>query len=691
MFADFLYRQINKNLRRDTPLLPNINNAEISHAVKLLSEHKPIDGNDNVDILARYLFARTLKEQLEDPLSELSIYLIGKYNLRNLLRKVYMSLIEKTNQYLGRPQIAIMPGPFVLNEKAFKVKFGEIVTRISSGTFGVVYTTDKDFAIKDFKEGIDSDVVQETAILRYLDHPNILNVLGIQLDVDTLLAMPLATGTVANLLQNSTVYDSITNRRLVIYQILRGLAYCHSKYVWHLDIKPANILYFADTYGDFVYKIADFGLSRVYMRSEEHDTRVVTLWWRAPELLLDDKRYNEKVDIWAVGVILLDMINNNIHYYKERPTSQGLLSGDDMGEQLRRTLYILGPPTAEEWPNAKSLLNYPKETITQHYELRNLVKQGGKWKRITDEAGNVGYINSITHEAYKSQPTDLPTDVLVWRNSSNQEELDFLSQMFTWPKERISAIDALKSSYFDTVRDKIDTLLPALPITIDSCGNLMHKDIEQPLRQDWLTDTKRKLCFIWLHDIQLELDIKTHTLFLAYRIFDLYIGINSVSDNDLKLLSIACLKIANDMYESPSYEIREFATIANYLIDNVKKMIVNIITKLDFKLVIPTVSDFLENYFSAEEILHLNMMQKSSIDLITLALLFNYRYTLEYTPDQLSQIVIEALDLHPKCLKDLPKLYDSKIYYYLKNLPLPNIYRDFHDAYNLALDLVKKP
>lgn len=85
---------------------------------------------------------------------------------------------------------------------------------------------------------------------------------------------------------------------------MSGLAFCHSRRVLHRDLKPQNLL--IDKEGSL--KLADFGLARaigIPVRTYTHE--VVTLWYRAPEILLGSKHYSTAVDIWSVGCIFAEM------------------------------------------------------------------------------------------------------------------------------------------------------------------------------------------------------------------------------------------------------------------------------------------------------------------------------------------------------------------------------------------------
>ena len=90
-----------------------------------------------------------------------------------------------------------------------------------------------------------------------------------------------------------------------LYQLLSGIAFCHSHRVLHRDLKPQNLL--IDHTG--AIKLADFGLARAFgvpVRSYTHE--VVTLWYRAPEILLGARYYSTPVDVWSAGCIFAEMV-----------------------------------------------------------------------------------------------------------------------------------------------------------------------------------------------------------------------------------------------------------------------------------------------------------------------------------------------------------------------------------------------
>ena len=127
-------------------------------------------------------------------------------------------------------------------------------------------------------------------------------------------------------------------------QMLRGLAHMHDRWFVHRDIKPSNLLY--NNQGRLA--LADFGLARPYGEPARPYTHmVVTLWYRAPELLMGQRTYDSTaIDMWSTGCVFAEVIRRKV-----------LLRGEGEIDQLDKTFKLLGAPSEANWPGYSSLPN----------------------------------------------------------------------------------------------------------------------------------------------------------------------------------------------------------------------------------------------------------------------------------------------------------------------------------------------
>jgi cyclin-dependent kinase len=194
-------------------------------------------------------------------------------------------------------------------------------------------------------EGIPGTAIREIALLKELQHPNIVRLYDVEhtdrkltlvfeyLDYDLKKYLDQVEGG----LETATLAS-------FLYQLCRGIAACHHAKVLHRDLKPQNLL--INREGDL--KLADFGLARAFgipVRNYTHE--VVTLWYRAPDVLMGNKRYSTPVDTWSIGCIFAEMHNG-------RP----LFPGANEGDQLDLIFRALGTPDASVFPDIASLPDY---------------------------------------------------------------------------------------------------------------------------------------------------------------------------------------------------------------------------------------------------------------------------------------------------------------------------------------------
>lgn len=227
--------------------------------------------------------------------------------------------------------------------------------KIGEGTYGVVYkakdrVTGEIIALKKIRleaedEGIPSTAIREISLLKELQHPNIVRLYDV---VHTERKLTLVF---EFLDQDLKKYLDVCDGGLelpilksFLYQLLTGVAYCHHHRVLHRDLKPPNLL--INREGQL--KLADFGLARAFgipVRSYTHE--VVTLWYRAADVLMGSRRYSTPVDVWSIGCIFAEMVNG-------RP----LITGTSEGDQLDRIFRMFGTPLEAEYPGIVELPDY---------------------------------------------------------------------------------------------------------------------------------------------------------------------------------------------------------------------------------------------------------------------------------------------------------------------------------------------
>jgi len=189
-----------------------------------------------------------------------------------------------------------------------------------------------------------------------------------------------------------------------LYQLLLGVSFCHDRRVLHRDLKPQNLL--INKEGEL--KLADFGLARAFgipVRSYTHE--VVTLWYRAPDVLMGSRKYSTPVDLWSVGCI-----------FGEMASSRPLFPGTSDHDQLMRIFKVLGTPNEHTWPSMYDLPEY-KDNFQQHEAV--------PLSNIAPKLGNKD-------------------------DDPNLHGLELLKSMLEYePSKRISAKNALKHPYFDGI------------------------------------------------------------------------------------------------------------------------------------------------------------------------------------------------------------------------------------------------
>lgn len=154
------------------------------------------------------------------------------------------------------------------------------------------------------KEGFPITSIREFNLLLAFNHPNIIKVKRIVMGVDKVfMVMEYMEHELKDLIERTKYNFSTAEIKCLLRQLLQGVAHFHAKGAMHRDLKTANLLY--NNKGQL--KICDFGLARKCWK-KPYTIKVVTLWYRAPEILLKMPKYNHKIDIWSVGCIFSEIL-----------------------------------------------------------------------------------------------------------------------------------------------------------------------------------------------------------------------------------------------------------------------------------------------------------------------------------------------------------------------------------------------
>lgn len=298
----------------------------------------------------------------------------------------------------------------------------EVLGYIAAGTYGRVYkaqttrTPRKLVAIKKFKSEKEGDAAQftglsqsayrELSLCRELEHLNIVGLVTSILheksiylvfdyaehDLLQLIQYHYSMNTASNanasantaaedmrpspLTSTRNSYSTEPLRRLatplvksVLFQVCQGVAYLHSQWVLHRDLKPANIMINAKGQ----VKIGDLGLARIFKDPLQSlyagDKVVVTVWYRAPELLLGARHYTPAIDLWAIGCIFAEMLSlRPIFKGEEVATIADKSVSNFQRDQMDKVTKILGTPTVEQWPALPATPEYRHMSSLRQYK-----------------------------------------------------------------------------------------------------------------------------------------------------------------------------------------------------------------------------------------------------------------------------------------------------------------------------------
>ncbi|KAI9193241.1 kinase-like domain-containing protein [Polychytrium aggregatum] len=295
--------------------------------------------------------------------------------------------------------------------------------RLGEGTYATVYKgknrlTNEIFALKEIhldpEEGAPSTAIREISLMKELRHQNIVRLYDvIHTDRTLTLVFEFMDQDLKKFMDthgNQGALDPMTVKKFM-YQLLKGIAFCHENRVLHRDLKPQNLL----INRNMELKLADFGLARAFgIPVNTFSNEVVTLWYRAPDVLLGSRNYSTSIDIWSAGCIMAEMFSG-----------KPLFPGKTNDDELIKIFKVLGTPSETTWPRVVELPDYRKGF--QYFPPQNL---SAKLPMI-DPYG-----------------------------------MDLLQRMLQYdPQNRISAKDALNHVYFNDPSLALPSAMPTMPLS----------------------------------------------------------------------------------------------------------------------------------------------------------------------------------------------------------------------------------
>uniref|UniRef100_A0A8C5GA59 cyclin-dependent kinase n=1 Tax=Gouania willdenowi TaxID=441366 RepID=A0A8C5GA59_GOUWI len=273
--------------------------------------------------------------------------------------------------YLEKLQLSSPPFDQPLSRRSRRASLSEIgfgkletyikLDKLGEGTYATVFKgrsklTDNLVALKEIRleheEGAPCTAIREVSLLKDLKHANIVTLHDIvHTDKSLTLVFEYLDKDLKQYMDDCGNIMSMHNVKVFLFQILRGLSYCHKRKVLHRDLKPQNLL--INEKGEL--KLADFGLARAKsVPTKTYSNEVVTLWYRPPDVLLGSSEYSTQIDMWGVGCIFYEMAAG-------RP----LFPGSTVEDELHLIFRLLGTPTEDNWPGISSIdefksYNFPK-------------------------------------------------------------------------------------------------------------------------------------------------------------------------------------------------------------------------------------------------------------------------------------------------------------------------------------------
>jgi len=518
--------------------------SEVDSSLRVSVKVKKVDGNQ----MKVYLYPDQMNDEFE---SDNLLYLLtdaipqavlGKPKVKDyyVVIPLYLEVLE--------PEEA---EPIVISSRLP----GERKKLLGRGTYGKVFLyqqREKSYAIKIQSLFSDNDLkvatLRETVIMRRLYHPNITPLLKITITNNKLgLVMPARASDLDQLIKDNDKLDSESVVKKRVYDLILAVAHLHSRNVLHRDLKPPNILYNSD---DDRLEIIDFGSAKVLgCDGAGLSDDVTTIWYRAPEVLLGDQHYSYPVDVWAVGVIIYNILNHK-HLFTEDNEHNMLTS-------IYKMFGLPRPIHGDIYPYRKNVDKLP----------------GYKKSKFRPDLRKF-----LIPDSYPSEWFELVQKALI---------LD--------PEQRATIFELLANPLFDSIRRDDE---PTQFTCLDNLYLLRLKPLFNPFtRGKEITMRKRMILFDWLMAVHHMFKLENQTYFLAVSWIDQYIPADT-SIQDLQAWGVVGLYLANVYHERYPAELNDFVLITDNAKTNeqLKVFIKQFLKIAEYDLVSSTALDFLKEY-----------------------------------------------------------------------------------------------
>lgn len=309
----------------------------------------------------------------------------------------------------------------------------QIIGKVGSGTYGEVHKArvkadpSRLVSVKQTKnvnedKAIPSAVLRELMLLSEINFPHIIHTStkDVFYDPETRIfsfVYDYGAFDVRKLIRyyakkRQTVSEIVT--KSILFQLLLGLEHIHERGIIHCDVTPPNLIIMPQNSKlPGILKLIDFGLARaVDSPDQDKFTGVVTVWYRAPELLLGDTRYNSAIDVWSAGCIFAELLLGSVLFqaetqqFEQNPTAFNR-------NQMNKIIEVMGPLREDE--------DIARPQFCTHLQEYNQYPKSRQRTTLRQMFQNVPLL-----------------------------ALDLLEKMLTLnPLRRITAHDALRHDYFN--------------------------------------------------------------------------------------------------------------------------------------------------------------------------------------------------------------------------------------------------